>query len=73
VRVQMDGDSLSASGVTVLRQSDFGIKPLSVTAWSRYERVVVTYRIVAGPVNPGRGSAKEQPEQEPAERPYGPA
>jgi polyisoprenoid-binding protein YceI len=30
LRVQMKGDSLRAAGATVLRQSDYGIKPISI-------------------------------------------
>jgi len=53
-RVQMDGDSLSASGVDSPAAERLGIKPLSVTAVVKVTNgVVVTYRIVAGPGEPG--------------------
>jgi polyisoprenoid-binding protein YceI len=48
LRVQMSGDSLSATGATVVRQSDYGIKPLSVAAVVKVKNeVTITYRIVA--------------------------
>ena len=48
LRVQMDGDSLAASGTAVLRQTEFGIKPMSVAGVVKVkDAVTVTFRIVA--------------------------
>jgi polyisoprenoid-binding protein YceI len=48
LRVEMDRDSLAATGTTVLRQSDYGIKPLSVAGVVKVRNeVTVACRIVA--------------------------
>ncbi len=48
LQMQMSGDSLTATGATVLRQSDFGIKPLSVADVVKVkDEVAVAFRIVA--------------------------
>jgi polyisoprenoid-binding protein YceI len=48
LRVQMEGDSLTASGTAVLRQTDFGIKPLTVGGVVKVkDEVTVIYRIAA--------------------------
>ncbi len=48
LRVEIEGDTLSAAGTTVLRQTDFGITPLSVGGVVNVKNeLIVTYRIVA--------------------------
>ncbi len=48
LRVEMGGDTLTASGTAVLRQTDFGIKPMSVAGVVNVkDELTVSYRIVA--------------------------
>lgn len=48
LRAEIEGDTLTAIGTAVLRQTDFGIKPLSVAGVVKVkDELVVTYRIVA--------------------------
>lgn len=48
LRTEIEGDTLAASGTAVLRQTDFGIRPLSVAGVVKVkDELVVTYRIVA--------------------------
>lgn len=48
LRVEIGGDTLTASGTAVLRQTDFGIKPMSVAGVVNVkDELTVSYRIVA--------------------------
>lgn len=48
LRAEIGGDTLTASGSAVLRQTDFGIKPMSVAGVVNVkDELVVSYRIVA--------------------------
>lgn len=47
LRAEIGGDTLTVSGTVVLRQTDFGIKPMSVAGVVNVkDELVVTYRIV---------------------------
>ena len=48
LRAEIGGDTLTVSGTAVLRQTDFGIKPMSVAGVVNVkDELVVSYRIVA--------------------------